>query len=297
LGNVLYTQFVGISSTCYIDTFSVEADLDTSSIPQGLFYPIGVNQFAETWKATGTVLSYVYRQAKYTNEYGVVMPAIELNSEATGAGTALGYLPLKIDNSQETTPAITILASSGVASDTVLDADGEYVALSSGVTEGSLDYQVTITKNSIYLSSNAESVDSTQDPSHQGNFIIGVRQQGLTDRVKDIGEETEDIKKGLADTKELIRNNALMIGFDTGTTDAYAIELQDFTGYKTGLSGIFRANTANTTDATLNINGMGAKAIVKGVSTALSTNDILALMWCQCVYDGVAFVLLNPRAL
>ena len=42
------------------------------------------------------------------------MPAIELNSGATGAGTALGYLPLKIDNSQETTPAITILASSGV---------------------------------------------------------------------------------------------------------------------------------------------------------------------------------------
>ena len=154
LGNVLYTQFVGISSTCYIDTFSVEADLDTSSIPQGLFYPIGVNQFAETWKATGQVLFLCLSQAKYTNEYGVVMPAIELNSGATGVACSW-ILPLKIDNSQETTPAITILASSGVASDTVLDADGEYVALSSGATEGSVNYQVTITKNTLYLSSNA----------------------------------------------------------------------------------------------------------------------------------------------
>ena len=184
-----------------------------------------------------------------------------------------------------------------MASDTVLDADGEYVALSTGATEGSIDYQVTITKNTLYLSSNADSVDSTQDPSHQGNFIVGVRQQGLIDRVKDIGEETEDIKKGLADTKQLIRNNSLILAYDAGTTDAYEVTIADFEGYKAGLALIFKANTANTDGATLNINGMGAKAIVKGVSTALSTNDILASMYCHCVFDGTNFVLLNPRAL
>jgi len=297
-GNILYIKVAYSSgSAIYFRGLLIEADLDTSSIPQGLFYPIGVNQFAETWKATGTVLSYVYRQAKYTNENGVVMPAIELNSGAAGAGLALGYLPLKIDNSQETTPAITILASSGIASDTVLDADGEYVALSSGATEGSVNYQVTITKNTLYLSSNAESVDSTQDPSHQGNFIVGVKQQGLIDRVKDIGEETEDIKKGLADTKQLIRNNSLILAYDAGTTDAYEVTIADFEGYKAGLALIFKANTANTDGATLNINGMGAKAIVKGVDTALASNDILASMYCHCVYDGTNFVLLNPRAL
>jgi len=296
-GNIVYIRHSSTVSTNYITTMNIEADIDTSSIPQGLFYPIGVNQFTETWKATGTVLSYVYRQAKYTNENGVVMPAIELNSGATGAGLAFGYIPLKIDNSQETTPAITILASSGVASDTVLDADGEYVALSSGATEGSVNYQVTITKNTLYLSSNAESVDSTQDPSHQGNFIVGVKQQGLTDRVKDIGEETEDIKKGLADTKQLIRNNSLILAYDAGTTDAYEVTIADFEGYKAGLALIFKANTANTDGATLNVNGMGAKAIVKGVSTALATNDILASMYCHCVFDGTNFVLLNPRTL
>jgi hypothetical protein len=293
-GNIIYVKLAYSSGgASYAEGLVFEADLDTSSIPQGLFYPIGLNQFAETWKATGTVLSYVYRQAKYTNEYGVVMPAIELNSLSNGAGAALGYLPLKIDNSQETTPAITILASSGVASDTVLDADGEYVALSSGATEGSVNYQVTITKNTLYLSSNAESVDSTQDPSHQGNFIIGVRQQGLTDRVKDVGNEIADIKQGVL----AMVNSSPKVGYDAGTTDAYEITIPNFTGYYAGMSVIFKANTANTTDATLNINGMGAKAIVKGVSTALSTNDILALMWCQCVYDGTAFVLMNPRAL
>jgi hypothetical protein len=63
------------------------------------------------------------------------------------------------------------------------------------------------------------------------------------------------------------------------------------------MSVLFKANTVNTGASTLNINGMGAKAIVKGITTALADADILALMWCQCVYDGVAFVLMNPRVL
>jgi hypothetical protein len=68
----------------------------------------------------------------------------------------------------------------------------------------------------------------------------------------------------------------------------------DLTAYQTGAVYTFKANTANTGAATLNINSKGAKAIVKGVSTALVTGDILAGQLCHCLYDGTNMVLLNP---
>lgn len=85
---------------------------------------------------------------------------------------------------------------------------------------------------------------------------------------------------------------------DDEASDTYVITLSPApVAYTTGMRITFIANTANTTDATVNVNALGAKSIVKAVSTALSTNDILALMVCDCVYDGTNFVILNPRAL
>lgn len=116
-------------------------------------------------------------------------------------------------------PAVKILSSStgfqqsGTGSnegaDVILN-DGEYLTLTSALSELSLVYKVgsgttafaNITKNTFYLSSNGESNASDQDPSHQANFIIGARQQGLTDRVKDIGEEIEEVKNGAVKTSK-----------------------------------------------------------------------------------------------
>jgi hypothetical protein len=85
---------------------------------------------------------------------------------------------------------------------------------------------------------------------------------------------------------------------DAQANDTYVITLAPVpAAYVAGMALYFKANTANTTDATLNVNALGAKAIVKGVSTALSSNDILAGMMCHVVYDGTNFVLMNPRAL
>lgn len=85
---------------------------------------------------------------------------------------------------------------------------------------------------------------------------------------------------------------------DAGGTDTYAITIDPTPiAYATGMQVIFKANTANTGAASLNVNGLGAKTIVKAVSTALSNNDILASMFCLCIYDGTNFVLMNPRTL
>ena len=53
-------------------------------------------------------------------------------------------------------------------------------------------------------------------------------------------------------------------------------------------------NANTTTTPTLNLNGLGAKTIVKLVSTALAVGDISANMVCDLHYDGTNFVLLSP---
>lgn len=84
-------------------------------------------------------------------------------------------------------------------------------------------------------------------------------------------------------------------GVDAQATDTYVVTLSPVpTALVAGMIVTFKANTANTTACTLNVNGLGAKAIIKRVSTALASGDILAGMTCMCVYDGTSFVLMNP---
>ena len=82
---------------------------------------------------------------------------------------------------------------------------------------------------------------------------------------------------------------------DAGANDSYVISLSPApASYTTGMMVIFKANTANTTGCTINVNSLGVKNIVKRVSTTPATGDILQNMFCWLVYDGTNFVLLNP---
>lgn len=84
---------------------------------------------------------------------------------------------------------------------------------------------------------------------------------------------------------------------DTASDDDYLIAPSPaFTAYTLGMRIIFRAVTANTTGATVNVNGLGAKALVLPVSTALTTNFIKAGSIVEAVYDGTSFQLLQPAA-
>lgn len=82
---------------------------------------------------------------------------------------------------------------------------------------------------------------------------------------------------------------------DAGANDTYVITLSPApTAYTTGMKISFKANTINTGAATLNVNSLGAKTIVKGVNTTLADGDIAAGMFCTVIYDGTNFVLQNP---
>lgn len=77
---------------------------------------------------------------------------------------------------------------------------------------------------------------------------------------------------------------------DSVGTDAYAITPSPAeTAYVTGKEYTFKAGTANTGAATLNVNSLGAKTIKKDVSTDLATGDILANQIVTVKYDGTNF--------
>lgn len=85
---------------------------------------------------------------------------------------------------------------------------------------------------------------------------------------------------------------------DSVGTDAYAITVSPvITAYSAGQIFTFKAGTANTTDATLNVNSLGAKAIVKNVNVALETGDILANQIVTVIYDGTNMQMLSLRGL
>ncbi len=86
------------------------------------------------------------------------------------------------------------------------------------------------------------------------------------------------------------QNGASIYAADAGSTDDYVITLAPVpTSYVTGMVIRAKCNTANTGAATINVNSLGAKSIVKGAATALSTGDILAGQIVTLIYDGTNF--------
>ncbi len=75
---------------------------------------------------------------------------------------------------------------------------------------------------------------------------------------------------------------------DGGSSGAYSCSLAPaITAYTAGTTYWFRANTANTGSASLNLNGLGAKTIVKQSNQPVVTGDIRAGQWVMVTYDGV----------
>ena len=68
------------------------------------------------------------------------------------------------------------------------------------------------------------------------------------------------------------------------------------TAYTTGQQFSFVAAGTNTTAVTLNIDGVGAKAVTRAGTTALAAGDILAGQVALVEYDGTQFQLLDPNA-
>lgn len=84
---------------------------------------------------------------------------------------------------------------------------------------------------------------------------------------------------------------------DSVGTDSYAITCSPApTAYTTGMRFTFKAGTANTGAATLNVNSLGAKTIKKNYNVDLLTGDILANQIVEVVYDGTNFQMVSASS-
>lgn len=96
-------------------------------------------------------------------------------------------------------------------------------------------------------------------------------------------------------TQTGLQHNAEKYAADAWANDTYVITLSPVpTSYTNGMVVYFKANTANTGAATLNVNSLGAITIVKGISTTLENWDIAAGQFCTVIYNGTNFVLTSP---
>lgn len=81
---------------------------------------------------------------------------------------------------------------------------------------------------------------------------------------------------------------------DAVGTDAYAITISPaISAYAAGQEFTFKAGTANTGPATLNVNGQGAVTIKRNKDQDLVTGDILANQIVKVVYDGTNMQMLS----
>lgn len=91
----------------------------------------------------------------------------------------------------------------------------------------------------------------------------------------------------------------MIAGVDGGSNDSYAISLDPApTDYDNliGVPIVFKANTANTGAASLNLNGLGDITIKKNKDQDLSNNDIKAGQLVIVAYDGTYFQQLGGGA-
>lgn len=98
-------------------------------------------------------------------------------------------------------------------------------------------------------------------------------------------------------TKAGIQNASYVYAADAEASDSYAITLSPApTAYAAGQHFVFKANTANTGAASLNVNALGAKTIKKLTDQDLATGDIEAGSIIEVVYDGTNFQLVSSGA-
>ena len=85
------------------------------------------------------------------------------------------------------------------------------------------------------------------------------------------------------------------IGTIAGTDTITGSLTPAITAYATGMLLTFVPAATNTAAATLNIDTLGAKSVVKETTTALAAGDLVINVPAVLLYDGTNFLLLNPQ--
>lgn len=92
-----------------------------------------------------------------------------------------------------------------------------------------------------------------------------------------------------------VQNQSYSYAADSGSADAYVATMSPAVlNYTAGQRFDLLITNTNTTASTLNINGLGAKSILRDDGTSLVAGDLIAGMISTFEYNGTAFQLINP---
>lgn len=94
--------------------------------------------------------------------------------------------------------------------------------------------------------------------------------------------------------REFQVNAVKVLASVAGTNTITGSMTPDLTSYSAGMLVIFTPANNTTGAATINIDSLGAKSIVRGDGTALESGDLQASTTHALVYDGTNFVCINP---
>ena len=210
----------------------------------------------------------------------------------------------RIINGTETIPN-AIKYASGVAPSTADDlTDKAYVdavavagAPDASTTVKGIGEEATLAEIDAATAAGGTAARLFINPSTLQTSIYGTRLPTANEKIGITGNNL-DIAVGSGNklvTQTGLQHGAEQYAADAGANDTYVITLSPVpTSYTTGMVVRFKANTVNTGAATLNVNSLGAKTIVKGVNTTLADGDIAASSLNTVIYDGTNFVLQNP---
>jgi len=132
--------------------------------------------------------------------------------------------------------------------------------------------------------------------SSNGNFIELKKEGDDKLTVNQAGEltATKLIKSGGTSTQYLMADGSTTSGSIGGSlknyiasgTDTYTVNILGTTAYVDGVAYLIRFTNGNTTTATLNINGLGARTLYKNNSGAIIGGDIQSGSEMLCVYNS-----------
>tara|TARA_R100000315_G_scaffold17302_1_gene6075 strand:- start:654 stop:1919 length:1266 start_codon:yes stop_codon:yes gene_type:complete len=139
----------------------------------------------------------------------------------------------------------------------------------------------------------ADGINSTLEKSGSnaatGNLNIG------SNRLTAVADGTA--KTDAATVNQIQSNAPAFQATDTGTANAYVIALSPaVTAYAAGQAFTFKAGAASTTASTLNVNGLGTKAIKKLHDQDIASGDIESGSIVTVVYDGTNFQMTSQLA-
>ena len=113
----------------------------------------------------------------------------------------------------------------------------------------------------------------------------------VTDALGKLGAVVVSTDPATSITSDWEGSSSTLYAVATGT-DTYAITVTPApTAYAAGNIYYVKFTNANTGAATLNVNALGVKSIVKGTSTALVAGDIPAGRVALLTYDGTNFII------